>query len=67
MKILFDHSEPPGTSDPHPDRAPPMPPAPAPDVVPVRDPLRPEHPDPVKEPPTHAPPISTSRLPKPCG
>mgnify|MGYP000689239908 CR=1 FL=1 len=36
---------------------PPMPPAP--DVVPVRDPQSPEHPDPIKEPPTHQPPIST--------
>jgi hypothetical protein len=56
MMIQFDHTEPPATPDTHPDLPPP--PSPAPDVVPVRDPLRPEHPDPVKEPPTHEPPIS---------
>jgi|GEM_PF-3253398 len=56
--IQFDHSEPPTIPDTNPNRPPPIPPAPAPDVVPVHDPLRPEHPDPVKEPPTHEPPIS---------
>jgi len=59
MMIQFDHIEPPVIPDRNPNRPPPMPPAPAPDVVPVRDPMRPEHPDPVKEPPTHEPPIST--------
>ena len=61
MMIQFDHTEPPVIPDQNPNRPPPMPPAPAPDVVPVRDPMRPEHPDPVKEPPTHEPPISTAR------
>ena len=40
---------------------PPHPPAPpAPDVIPVRDPQRPEHPDPVREPPGERPPVATS-------
>ena len=56
--IQFDHTEPPVIPE-NPDRSPPMPPAPAPDVVPVRDPQSPEHPDPIKEPPTHQPPVST--------
>ena len=57
----LDHTEPPVMPD-NPNRPPPMPspaPAPAPDVVPVRDPHSPEHPDPIKEPPTHQPPVST--------
>ncbi len=62
MMIQFDHSEPPTIPDTNPNRPPPPLPAPAHDVVPVRDPMRPEHPDPVKEPPTHEPPISTHRL-----
>ena len=61
MKLHLDHTEPPVIPDTNPNRPPPMPPAPAPDVVPVRDPMRPEHPDPVKEPPTHEPPISARR------
>ncbi len=61
MSLHLDHTEPPVMPDTNPNRPPPLPPAPAPDVVPVRDPLRPEHPDPVKEPPTHEPPISARR------
>jgi hypothetical protein len=55
----FDHTEPPTTPE-NPNRPPPMPPSPSPDVVPVRDPQLPEHPDPIKEPPTHQPPVSTT-------
>ena len=58
--IRFDHIEPPVIPDQNPNRPPPMPPTPAPDVVPVRDQVLPEHPNPVKEPPTHERPISTS-------
>ena len=54
--IQFDHTESPVIPE-NPNRPPPMPPAP--DVVPVRDPQSPEHPDPIKEPPTHQPPVST--------
>lgn len=54
----LDHTEPPAIPD-NPNRPPMPPPAPAPDVVPVRDPHLPEHPDPIKEPPSHQPPIST--------
>ena len=60
--IQLDHTEPPVNPDPHPNRPPPPPPSPAPDVVPVRDPALPEHPEPVKEPPSHEPPISAHRL-----
>ena len=61
--IQLDHTEPPvdpgPRPDPHPTHPPPIPPAPAPDVVPVRDPEGPDHPEPVKEPPSHEPPVST--------
>lgn len=62
--IHFDHIEPPVVPDQNPNRSPPMPPAPAPDVVPVRDPVRPEHPGPVKEPPSREPPISMAMRPE---
>lgn len=58
--IQLDHTEPPVSPDPHPNRPPPTPPSPAPGVVPVRDPALPEHPRPVKEPPTHEPPIAAT-------
>lgn len=37
--------------------SPPLP-VPTPDVVPVQDPVSPEQPEPVREPPDEAPPIS---------
>ena len=61
MKHL-DHSEPRPPSD-VPNRPPPPPPRPGPDVVPVEDPQRPEHPDPVREPPDNRPPVSVDH----CG
>jgi hypothetical protein len=42
----------------HPERPPPPPPAPDGLPTPVRDPVRPEHPDPVREPPSDKPPMS---------
>ncbi|MDO9356762.1 MAG: hypothetical protein Q7T55_23900 [Solirubrobacteraceae bacterium] len=64
--IRLDHTDPPvpphpgDPNDPNdPNRAPPMPPAPAPDVVPVQDPQLPEQPEPIKDPPSHQPPIAT--------
>jgi hypothetical protein len=57
--IIFDHIEPPLIPD-NPNRPPARPP---PDVVPVHDPLRPEHPDPVREPPGDKPPIAAARPP----
>ena len=61
--ILFDHIEPPATPDipNRPPPPPPRPPAPSPDIVPVHDPLRPEHPDPVREPPGDKPPVAHRR------
>jgi len=49
--------------DPTPNRPPPSKPVPIPPLpgeppTPVHDPLKPEHPDPVREPPTHRPPKS---------
>lgn len=55
MTIHLDHSEPPAIPDQNPNRPSKRPPAPAPDVVPVRDPALREHPDPIKEPPSHEP------------
>jgi hypothetical protein len=64
MMTHFDHIEP---TIPGPDRPVPIPPPPAPDVLPepirdpARDPTRPEHPDPVREPPQDRPPIVSVR------
>ena len=60
--IIFDHIEPPVIPNPNrPPVPPPLPPPP--DVVPVRDPLRPEHPDPVREPPGDKPPVAAAPAP----